>query len=245
MFFQTVIVALLAILFGLVTCFAGFRLFVLLLPIWAFLAGFLVTAQAIQELFGGRFLATISSWVFGFVFGVLFAVVAYFFYYAAIVVLAATVGYELGVGFMTGLGVSSGFFHFIVGVIVAVALTAAVILLNLPKAFIVALTALAGASMILSGIFLALGRIPLESLNYGLVGAFIRTSWLWTLVYLVIALGGVFVQLTLPERYGLAPYGQQQTSFQAPPPGQSQRPITSTASTEPAPTNPGPGIPAV
>jgi hypothetical protein len=81
MFFQIVFVALLQCLIGLGLCFAGYRLFVLLLPVFGFFAGFLVTAQAIQELFGGGFLATASSWVFGFVVGVLCALVAYFFYY--------------------------------------------------------------------------------------------------------------------------------------------------------------------
>ncbi|HET9981484.1 MAG TPA: hypothetical protein VFQ32_13630, partial [Ktedonobacterales bacterium] len=69
MFFQTVFVALIQILFGLVVCFAGFRLFVVLLPLLALFAGFLVTAQAIQQLFGGGFLATVGSWVFAVVVG--------------------------------------------------------------------------------------------------------------------------------------------------------------------------------
>ncbi|MGH2515634.1 MAG: DUF4203 domain-containing protein, partial [Ktedonobacterales bacterium] len=220
MFFQIVFVSVLALLLGLVVCFAGYRLFVILLPVWGFFAGFLVTAQAIQELFGGGFLATISSWVFGFVIGVLFAVAAYFFYYAAIAVLAATIGYELGVGLMTGLNVSSGFLQFIVGLGVAVALTAAVILLNLPKVFIIVLTAFAGSSMILTGILLALGRVPLSALHWGLVGAFVQTSWFWSLVYIAIVAVGIVVQMLLPEVYSVSPYGLEQSSLQAPTLGQ-------------------------
>lgn len=210
MFFQIVFVSLLEILLGLGLCFAGFRLFTILLPVFGFFAGFLVTAQAIQELFGGGFLATISSWVFAFIIGVVCAVAAYFFYYAAVAVLAATVGYELGVGLMAGLGVSSGVLQFLIGLVVATALTAAVILLNLPKVFIVVLTALAGASMILTGVLLALGRVPLTALNWGLVGAFIRDSWFWSFVYLAIAVAGVAAQLLLPAEYSLAPYSQEE-----------------------------------
>lgn len=245
MFFQTIFVAILALLLGLVVCFAGFRLFVILLPIWGFFAGFLATAQAVQQLFGGGFLATTSSWVFGFVFGVLFAVAAYFFYYAAIAVLAATVGYELGVGLMTGLSVSSGFFQFIVGLVVAAVLVAAVIFFNLPKVFIVVLTALAGASMILTGILLALGRVPLAALNAGLVGAFIHESWFWSLVYVAIVALGIVAQMLLPEAYTLAPYGREQVSLQAAAPAapepskQPAQPVTA-----PAPTSTEPGIPA-
>jgi Domain of unknown function (DUF4203) len=165
MFIQIVFVSLLQLVLGLLLCFAGFRLFVLVLPVFSFFAGFLVTAQAIQQLFGGGFLATTSSWVFGFVIGVLCAVAAYFVYYAAIAILAVTAGYELGVGLMTGLGVNSSFLLFLIGLIVAVAVVAAAIVINLPKVLIVALTAEAGASLIVTGILLALGKVSLAALQ--------------------------------------------------------------------------------
>jgi hypothetical protein len=214
MFFQIVFVSLLALLLGLAFCFAGFRLFVLLLPVWGFFAGFLVTAQAIQQLFGGGFLATTGSWVVGFLVGVVCAIAAYFFYYAAVAVLAATAGYELGVGLLSGLGVTSGVLLFLVGLVVAAVLTAAVIFFNLPKLFIVVLTAGVGASLMLTGILLGLGRISLTGLHWGLVGAFLRDSWFWSLVFIVIAAAGIAFQLLLPERYTLEPYGQDWTSPQ-------------------------------
>src|SRR5262249_4170812 len=206
--FQIVFVSLLLCLIGLGLCFAGFRLFVILLPIFGFFAGFLVTAQAIQELFGGGFLATTSSWVFGFVVGAVCALVAYLFYYGAVIVLAAAIGYEFGVGIIAGLGINSGFLQFIVGLILALVLTVAVVFLNLPQVFIVVLSALAGAGMILTGTLLALGRVSLTELNLGLVGAFIRESWLWSLVYLAIVGFGILVQLLLPENYVVEPYRQ-------------------------------------
>lgn len=216
MFFQTVLVSLLMLTLGLAACFAGFRLFVILLPIWGFFAGFISTAQAIQQLFGGGFLATVSSWVIAFVIGVLFAVMAYFFYYAAVIVLAATVGYEIGVGLMAGFGVNAGFIQFIVGLGVALALSVAVIALNLPRVFIIALTALGGASMILTGILLAFGGVTLATLNFGLVGAFVRSSWFWFLVYVAIVVVGIVAQSMVPDTYKLTPYAQEQTSYQAP-----------------------------
>jgi hypothetical protein len=221
MFFQVVFVSLLLLVFGALFSLAGYRLFVLLLPLWGFFAGFLVTAQAIQDLFGGGFLATTSSWVFGFLFGLVFAVAAYFFYYAAIVILAATVGFELGTGLMIGLHVHSGLLQFIVGLVVAAALTAAVMLLNVPKLSIVVLSALAGASMVLAGILLALGRIALPALGGGYVGAFIRASWFWALVYLAIVAVGIVAQMRVPDAYQLEAYSHDQTTFQAPTPGQT------------------------
>lgn len=216
MFFQIVFASLLQLLIGLALCFAGFRVFEILLPVFGFFAGFLVTAQAIQELFGGGFLATTSSWVFGLVIGAICAVASFLFYYAAIVILAVTVGYEIGVGFMSGLGVSSGFLLFIVGIVLAAILAIAVVVLDMPKILIVVLSALAGAGMILTGILLALGRIPLAALNWGLVGAFIRDSWFWTLAFLAIAGAGIVVQMLLPEQYSVEPNWPERMSPHAP-----------------------------
>lgn len=216
MFFQTVFVSLLALFLGASLCFAGYRLFVILLPVWSFFVGFLVTAQVIQELFGGGFLATAGSWVFGFVVGGLCALAACFFFYAAVAVLAASAGYELGVGILSGLGVSAGFVLFLGGLVVAAVVTAVVILLDLPKVFIVVLTAEAGASLILTGILLALGRVSLEALQWSLVGDFIRASWLWSLVFLVVGAAGVAMQLFFPEEYTLTPYGQKELAAESP-----------------------------
>jgi hypothetical protein len=219
MFFQTVIVAILALTLGVATSFAGFRLFVILLPIWGFFAGFTATAQAIQQLFGGGFLATVSSWVVALGVGALFALFAYLFYYAAVVVLAATVGFELGAGLMAGFGVSSGVFQFVVGLAIALALCVAIVVLNLPKAIIIVLTALGGASMILTGVLLAFGSIKLTSLEVGIVGAFVRSSVFWLLVYVAIALVGMVAQFMAPDAYRLKPYSVEQATFQAPTPG--------------------------
>ena len=231
MFVETVFVSMQQLLLGLALCFFGFRLFVVLLPMFSFFAGFLITAQAMQELFGGGFLATISSWVFSLVIGILCAVAAYFFYYMAVAVLAAAVGFELGVGLMAGLGVAAGFVLFIVGAIVAAALCVAVLLLNVPKAFIVVLSALAGAGMILTGILLALGRISLTALTWGPVGAYIRESWFWSLGFLAIAAAGVAVQLLVPTGYIRQPYAEASTSSHAP---ASASPETRERGAEPA-----------
>jgi hypothetical protein len=216
MFLQIVFISLPLFGLGVLLCFAGFRLFVMLLPVFGFFAGFLLTAQSIQQLFGGGFLVTASSWVFGFVIGILCAVAAYYFFLAAVVILAVTVGYELGVGLMAEFGVSSGFLQFLVGVIVAAVLVAAAIFFNLPKVFVVVLTAEAGSTMILTGFLLAIGRVSLAALHWGVVGAFIRDSWFWFLAFLALAAAGIAVQLFLPEEYMLTPYERKQPLRQTP-----------------------------
>ncbi len=65
MFFQIVLASLLIILMGLGLCFAGYRFFTILLPIWGFFAGFQFGATIFTNLFGQGFLSTVISWVIG------------------------------------------------------------------------------------------------------------------------------------------------------------------------------------
>ena len=67
----------LAIGIGLAFAFWGFRVFLVLLPIWGFFAGFLLGANGVQYIFGEAFLATATGWVVGFLLGLLFAVLSY------------------------------------------------------------------------------------------------------------------------------------------------------------------------
>ena len=79
-FFTLACAGLIGIMFGLALCFAGYRLFLVLLPIWGFFFGLALGAQTVQAIFGEAFLATITSWVVGFIVGGVFAVLAYLFY---------------------------------------------------------------------------------------------------------------------------------------------------------------------
>ena len=69
MSFQLLCMGLIALTFGLVVIFGGYRLFLVLLPIWGFFVGFLLGAQAIQALLGEALLITVTSWIVGFVVG--------------------------------------------------------------------------------------------------------------------------------------------------------------------------------
>ena len=82
----------------------GYRLALILLPIWGFFAGFIFGAHVLQELLGQGFLATTLSWVAGAVVGLVFAVLSYLFWYVAVVIAFASVGYWLGWGFMILIG---------------------------------------------------------------------------------------------------------------------------------------------
>jgi hypothetical protein len=209
MFFQTVLVSLIAILIGLALTLSGYRFFIILLPIWGFFAGFSATGTTIRGVWGTGFFNTVFSWVIGLLVGLLFAVLAYLFYYAAIIILGATVGYMLGIGFMTWIGFQLGFISVMVGLILAVIFAFGVWYLKVPKLLIIILTSLAGAASLLAGVFLAFGTIPLADLQWGAVGAVVRQSWWWTLVYLALAGIGVAAQWVMTSsQYTLDAYSR-------------------------------------
>ena len=60
---EGLLLGLLAIGIGLAFAFYGFRVFLILLPIWGFFAGFLVGANGMEYLFGDAFLATATGWI--------------------------------------------------------------------------------------------------------------------------------------------------------------------------------------
>jgi hypothetical protein len=202
---QTFLIGLLAVVIGAAFCLAGYRFILILLPIWGFFAGFSIGASAIANLFGGGFLATTSSWLAGFVVGLVFAVLSYLYYYFAVAVLGASVGYMIGTGFMALLGIQPGVLTVVVGVLGAAVLAGVVLYLNVPKLLLIVLSALGGAAIMIAGLLLILGRIPLEALRYGVVGSVIQGSWFWLLVWLVAAGVGLVVQWESTQRYTVEP----------------------------------------
>jgi hypothetical protein len=214
-FFQTVFTSLLIILLGLGLCFAGYRFFVILVSIWGFFAGFHFGASILSTWFGQGFLTTVIGWVIGLLVGIFAAAIAYLFYEAAVILLAGFLGYQLGVGIMTWIGFQPGFITFLVGLGVALALAALAVILRFPKILIITLTALAGAGLILAGFFLAFGRISLADLQFGEVGAIVRDSWIWGVLYLALAGVGVLIQWGTTEHYV---HDAEITGATAPPP---------------------------
>jgi hypothetical protein len=134
------------------------------------------------------------------------AALAYLFYAAAVVLLAGFVGYQLGIGIMAGFGFNEGWLTFLVGLLVGLALAAVAIYLHFPKVLVLILTSLAGAELLLGGVLLALGRITLTGLRFGAVGAIVRDSWLWGLLYLAIAAVGFYFQWRTTQNFLVEEY---------------------------------------
>ena len=187
---------LVAMAIGLAFAFYGLRLFLILLPFWGFVMGFVFGAGLVTALFGQGFLATTTSWVVGFVVALIFAALSYLYYWFAVVFLGASAGYALGVGLMTWLGGGDGLLTFLVGFVFAVAVALAFIVLRIPKFLIIGVTAFAGAFAAMAGLALLLGRVPVAALEGNIVGIFVRDqlSWLWVGAALLLGIGGFFYQ---------------------------------------------------
>lgn len=191
---QSFLMSLFALMIGAAFCFAGYLYFLVLLPIWGFFTGFALGASIEVDLAGSRFLSEATSWIAGIALGIGFAALSYLFFSVAIVILSASVGYEIGTGLLARSGLAPDALFVVIGALVGVALVIMAILLSEREEFIILLAALGGASVLLLGIALLFGQIPLANLRFGIVGAYTRASWLWLAMWLAIASVGFVVQ---------------------------------------------------
>lgn len=190
---ESILVGAFAILIGAAWAFYGLKVFVILLPIWGFFIGLLAGAQLGQEILGEGFLGTVTSWVIGVVFGIILAVFSYFWYFGAIILLGASVGYTLGAGLLGAIGLD-GFLAVIAGLIVAVLVAIAVVVLAVPAWLVILLSALGGAAAVVNGALILLGRIQLNDIEQGLTQGLLKEGAIGVIAFVVIAVAGFFYQ---------------------------------------------------
>jgi hypothetical protein len=194
---QGILVGLLAIAIGLALAFYGFKVFLVLLPIWGFFAGFILGANAITALPGDGFLVEVSSWVVGFVLGLVFAVLSYLYYWVAVVLLGGVLGYQLTYGVVHWLGFEAdGLIIFLLALVVGAVFAVGFFLLRMPAVLVIAATALSGAGATVAGIIVALGLVPLEALDQGIFGVYQAhdVGVIWLIVAIAVAVAGAFYQ---------------------------------------------------
>jgi Domain of unknown function (DUF4203) len=209
---MTLLMAILAVVIGLAFAFGGWRFFLLLLPLWGFIVGFSLGTEATRALFGDGTFATLTSWIVGFVIAIGFAVLSYLFYYAAIAILAGTVGYAIGASLWGIIGNEQGLIAFVIGLALGAVFAIAVLALNVPRYLVIVLTALGGAAAVLAGWFLLIGKVPSDNVTWWQVGQLIRDSWFYLIVWGLIAAAGMVAQLRAPA-LGPDTYELDQTSY--------------------------------
>jgi hypothetical protein len=201
---ETIFVSIFAILIGAAICFGGYRVFLVLLPIWGFFAGLWVGAEATSLLFGGGFLATITGWLVGFFTGLLFAVLSYLFYAVGVALVAGGIGWWLVTGLMGSFGFDSSILLFIGGIVGALVTAGLTFLLNIQKYVIIFITAVLGANAIALGFMLMLGTVDLATVQaFGNpVRLVLNQSFFWTFFWLAWWGAGLFYQIGSNRVYG-------------------------------------------
>jgi hypothetical protein len=193
-------------LFGLLMAFAGYRLFLLLLPVWGFFFGLALGADTMQALFGVGFLATVTSWVVGFVVGAVFAVLSYLFYLFAVAVIAGSLGYVITAAVLYGIGMSAGWLVWIIAMIVAVIAIFITFRFNLQKWVIIIATSILGAATVF-GTFIML-FYPASNFLASPVKVALQASPFLMILFIVLAVAGIVVQYRQNKSFTLESYNR-------------------------------------
>jgi len=204
--FELFCATLIALLVGLVICFGGYRLFLILLPIWGFFFGFALGAETMQALFGMGFLATVTSWVVGFVVAAVFALLSYLFYAVGVALLAGSLGYALGAGFMNLIGLDWNWLVWLVGIVVGIVAVIVTFYFNLQKYVIIGATAIGGAAAIVGTLMFGVIGMTLAKFFENPIRNALSDSPLWAIFFLVMAVAGIAVQIMTTRAYEIEPY---------------------------------------
>jgi hypothetical protein len=208
MTFELLCMALIALFFGLVVAFSGYRLFLVLLPIWGFFAGFFLGAQTIQFLFDESFMESVIGIVVGFFVGMIFAVLSYLFYVAAVAIIGFWAGYAGTVAIFGWIGLDPGFLIWIIGVVVGVVIAGVVLRFNLAKIAIIIITAIGGTSMIIYTMLAVFRGVLYVNLLENPVKYAIDDSFWWLIFFLVIAILGVVTQIQANQGWEVESYNR-------------------------------------
>ncbi len=203
-FFNLACAGLIGTMFGVLLAFFGYRLFLILLPIWGFFFGFFLGADTMHALFGYGMFISVTSWVVGFVVGAIFAVLSYLFYIAAIAIIAGSLGYVLAVGILLELGMKAGFLLWLIGIVVGVVFIFVTLQFNLQKWVVIIATSLLGAATTFGTIILLFN--PLANFLENPVKLFLSQSWFVLVLFALMVAAGIVVQYVHNKSFTLDSY---------------------------------------
>jgi hypothetical protein len=205
-FLTTAIAASIALALSAAVAIFGYRLFLILLPIWGFFVGIAMGAHGIQALFGDGFLSTTTSWVAGFFVGLLFALLSYFFWWAVVLLAAGELGYLMTVGLLGAVGLDLGVITWLVAVAVGVGFAFAAMVFNLQKAVVIIATALTGAGGVVATFLFLLGDLNAADTVSDPFGTALEQNPLWAFVFLFMAGLGIGLQFATTRNYEIERY---------------------------------------
>jgi len=195
MAFDSLCLTLFGLIFGILVVFNGYTIFRSLLPLFAAIFGFFLGMQTMFFVFGVGVLSTLTSLIVGVVLSVLFAGLSYAFYRFAIAVLAASLGYAMGVSLMQWIGVGPGFITWLVAVVLGGLFIYLTFKFRLEKYVILVETSLAGSAIILSTLLSGMGTTTVINIVQNPIRELFQYSPLWAILFVGIAAVGILVQI--------------------------------------------------
>lgn len=197
---EDIVVGVLAVLVGALFCFRGWLAMRIVIPIWGAFAGFMLGAGLVDAGTDEGFLRTLFAWIVGIAFALVFAALAYLIYEVAVMLAMASIGFALGTGLMTVLGISWSWLVVLVGVVVAVLLALLAIFADVPAVALVILSAMAGAVTIVAGLMLLFGAVDTADFGSKAVTERLDDDWWWYAMYVILAIAGVVAQVVWAGR---------------------------------------------
>jgi hypothetical protein len=193
---NTILLALFALIFGSLLCFGGYRIFMVMLPIWCFFGGLWLGAKGFALLFGTGFLAMATGLTLGLVLGVILALLSWQFYSLGAALLGAMMAAWLGAGFMHALGFSGGFLVALIAFLCGAIAGLLILLRGWQKYLIMLITSIFGSNAIVLALLLPTEQVSIEDLQVAgtAVQPVLQAPWIWTLIWLGLAIAGVILQ---------------------------------------------------
>jgi hypothetical protein len=205
-FLATAVAATIALLFSTIVAFAGYRLFLVLLPIWGFVAGITVGAHAVQALFGDGFLSTTTSWIVGFFVGLIFAGLSYLYWVAAVAIISGSFAYSLVAATLGLIGLDLEFIAWLISMAVAILFAIGVLVTNFQKTVVIVATAFAGAAGVVMTFLFLLGGIDPATAAENPLQVALDDNPIWVVMLIVLGLLGVVGQMTTTRTYEVQRY---------------------------------------
>jgi hypothetical protein len=196
---EDILLGALFILVGALFCFRGYLAMRFVIPIWGAFAGFSVGAGLVASFTDEGFLASLLGWGVGLAVAVVFGLFAYLYYSVAVLLGMAAIGFAIGTTVMAALGVTWSWLIILVGVAVGAVLAFVAIVGDMPMVLLTVLTAAAGASTIIAGVFLLLGKVNSVDFESPGVTEGLAIEWWWYAVYALLLVIGIGFQVRSTE----------------------------------------------
>jgi uncharacterized protein DUF4203 len=198
--------ALILIAVGAAALFVGFKLWLVLLPIFGFFVGFVVGAELISTWLGDGFLQNVLGIVVGAVVAIIFAVLALFWWWAAVVLVLAGFGFAIGYGLLPAIGMENAdVLSWVIGLTIAAIFAVAAVVLRMPRALVIVATSLWGSGAVLAGVLVILNQVDVENLGFGAVDQVITQSFFWFMAWIALAVVGMAAQAFTSDPISLVP----------------------------------------